>query len=48
MIGGRGEGASGGGEDYGSSSGFQPAGARAQGAGPKESYSADLDDEIPF
>jgi single-strand DNA-binding protein len=48
MIGGRGEGASGGGEDYGSSSGFQPAGGRAQGAGPKESYSADLDDEIPF
>ena len=48
MIGGRGEGASSGGDDYGSSSGFQPAGGRAQGAGPKESYSADLDDEIPF
>ena len=50
MIGGRGEGASagGGGDDYGSSSGFQPAGGRTQGAGPKESYSADLDDEIPF
>jgi single-strand DNA-binding protein len=50
MIGGRNEGASSGsgGEDYGSSSGFQPAGGRAQGAGPRESFSADLDDEIPF
>ena len=51
MIGGRGEGASGGagGDDYGqSSSGFQPAGGRTQGAGPRESFSADLDDEIPF
>jgi single-strand DNA-binding protein len=51
MLGGRGEGASGGmggGDDYGSPSGFQPSGGRAQGAGPKESYSADLDDEIPF
>ncbi len=48
MIGGRGEGASsGGGEDYGSSSGFQ-AGGRAQPSGPRESFSADLDDEIPF
>jgi single-strand DNA-binding protein len=49
MIGGRGEGASGGagGDDYGSSSGFQ-SGGRAQGAGPRESFSADLDDEIPF
>jgi single-strand DNA-binding protein len=49
MIGGRGEGASsGGGDDYGSSSGFQPSGGRTQGTGPKENYSADLDDEIPF
>jgi single-strand DNA-binding protein len=50
MIGGRGEGASSGagGDDYGSSSGFQPSGGRTQGTGPKESYSADLDDEIPF
>ena len=50
MIGGRGEGASSGagGDDYGSSSGFQPAGGRTQGAGPRESFSADLDDEIPF
>src|SRR6201996_5947997 len=50
MIGGRGEGASGGagGDDYGSSSsGFQ-SGGRAQGSGPRESFSADLDDEIPF
>jgi len=50
MIGGRGEGAStgAGGDDYGaSSSGFQ-AGGRAQGSGPRESFSADLDDEIPF
>ena len=48
MIGGRGEGASsGGGEDYGSSSGFQ-SGGRAQPSGPRESFSADLDDEIPF
>ena len=48
MIGGRGEGASGGADDYGASSGFQPAGGRAQGSGPRESFSADLDDEIPF
>jgi single-strand DNA-binding protein len=49
MIGGRSESASsGGGEDYGSSSsGFQ-AGGRAQGSGPRETFSADLDDEIPF
>ncbi|MEI9890196.1 MAG: single-stranded DNA-binding protein [Caulobacteraceae bacterium] len=48
MIGGRSEGASsGGGEDYGSSSGFQ-SGGRAQPSGPRESFSADLDDEIPF
>ena len=47
MIGGRGDGASSGqgGDDYGSSSsGFQ----RAQPSGPKESFTADLDDEIPF
>ena len=49
MIGGRGEGASsGGGDDYGQSSGFQPSGGRTQGTGPRESFSADLDDEIPF
>jgi len=50
MIGGRGDGASSGagGDDYGSSSGFQPSGGRTQGTGPRESFSADLDDEIPF
>ena len=50
MIGGRGEGSSSaaGGDDYGSSSGFQPSGGRTQGTGPRESFSADLDDEIPF
>jgi single-strand DNA-binding protein len=31
-----------------SGGGFQSAGARAQPAGPRESFSADLDDEIPF
>jgi single-strand DNA-binding protein len=51
MLDGRGEGAGSGGgmadEDYGSGGGgggFQ----RAQPSGPKESFSADLDDEIPF
>jgi single-strand DNA-binding protein len=51
MLGGRGDGASagsGGGDDYGgASSGFQ-SGGRAQGSGPRETFSADLDDEIPF
>jgi single-strand DNA-binding protein len=51
MLGGRNEGAGAGGGDYaGASAGggdFQ-GGARAQGAGPRESFSADLDDEIPF
>ena len=52
MLGGRGDGASagGGGDDYAGASsggGFQ-SGGRAQGAGPRESFSADLDDEIPF
>ena len=40
MLDGRGEGA--GGDDYGG--GFQ----RAPSSGPKESFTADLDDEIPF
>ena len=31
-----------------SGGGFQPAGGRAQSSGPRESFSADLDDEIPF
>jgi single-strand DNA-binding protein len=50
MLGGRGDGAgASGGGDYGASSGgdFQ-SGGRAQGSGPRESFSADLDDEIPF
>ena len=51
MLGGRG---AGGGDDDsagyssgGSGGGFQP-GGRAQPAGPRESFSADMDDEIPF
>ncbi|HUO23875.1 MAG TPA: single-stranded DNA-binding protein [Caulobacteraceae bacterium] len=47
MLGGRGGGESAG-EDYGSSSGGYAAGGRAQNSGPRESFSADLDDEIPF
>ncbi len=43
MLDGRGEGG-GAGDDYGSGGGFQ----RAQPSGPRESFSADLDDEIPF
>ena len=31
-----------------SGGGFQPAAPRAQPSGPRESFSADLDDEIPF
>jgi single-strand DNA-binding protein len=49
MLGGRGDGASaGGGDDYGSSNSGFSGGGRAQGSGPRESFSADLDDEIPF
>ena len=45
MLDGRGEGGgAGAGEDYGAGGGFQ----RTQPAGPRESFSADLDDEIPF
>jgi single-strand DNA-binding protein len=50
MLGGRGGGAEGGagaGEDYAASGGYQ-AGGKAQSSGPRESFSADLDDEIPF
>ena len=50
MLGGRGDSAGGGGDYAGASSGggdFQ-SGGRAQGSGPRESFSADLDDEIPF
>jgi single-strand DNA-binding protein len=47
MLDGRGDDAGGreGGGDYGG--GFQ-SGARAQPSGPREDFSADLDDEIPF
>ncbi len=50
MLGGRGDGASGGGDYAGASSGGGDfgGGGRAQGSGPRESFSADLDDEIPF
>ncbi|MBQ1541467.1 single-stranded DNA-binding protein [Caulobacter sp. CCUG 60055] len=55
MLGGRGEGGGAqdrGGEDFGGGyssggGGFQ-SGGRAQPSGPRESFSADLDDEIPF
>ena len=48
MLGGRGGGAeSGSGEDYASSGGYQ-AGGQAKSSGPRESFRADLDDEIPF
>lgn len=52
MLGGRGDssGASSSGDDYGqgASSGGFSGGGRAQNSGPRESFSADLDDEIPF
>ncbi len=48
MLGGRGGGAdSGSGEDYAASGGYQ-AGGQAKSSGPRESFSADLDDEIPI
>ena len=49
MLDGRGDSAGGGaGEsDYGSSGGYS-SGAPAKSSGPRESFSADLDDEIPF
>jgi single-strand DNA-binding protein len=37
-----------GGDDYGSSNGGYQAGGKMQSSGPRESFSADLDDEIPF
>ena len=48
MLGGRGDSA--GSSDYGqgSSSGFSSPAPRAGGGNPRESFSADLDDEIPF
>ncbi|MFN3522366.1 MAG: single-stranded DNA-binding protein [Phenylobacterium sp.] len=51
MLDGRGEGgAERGGDDYGGgySGGFSSGGPRQQGSGPREDFSADLDDEIPF
>jgi single-strand DNA-binding protein len=52
MLGGRGGGAEmGGGDDYSRgepTGGFSGGGARAGGSGPRESFPADLDDEIPF
>ncbi len=47
MLGGRGDSGGASGEDYGSSGGYQ-AGGQAKSSGPRESFSADLDDEIPF
>jgi single-strand DNA-binding protein len=52
MLGGRGEGAGAGGgaggDDYAGSGGGFSGGGRAQPSGPRENFSADLDDEIPF
>jgi single-strand DNA-binding protein len=54
MLDGKGDGDAGGreGGDYGSSSGGGgggfSSGPRSQGSGPREDFSADLDDEIPF
>ncbi|MDB5429008.1 MAG: single-stranded DNA-binding protein [Caulobacter sp.] len=55
MLGGKGDGAGGGANegDYGGAGGFSGGGsggggARNQPSGPRESFSADLDDEIPF
>src|SRR6478609_7533587 len=57
MLGGRGDRAESGGDDYagaGAGGGYSGGGGnagyggRAQSSGPKESFAADLDDEIPF
>lgn len=52
MLDGRNEGAGGGGGDYGGGygggGGGFGGGQRNQGSGPREDFSADLDDEIPF
>jgi single-strand DNA-binding protein len=45
MLDGRGEGA---GREEGGYGGGYSSGPRTQGSGPKESFTADLDDEIPF
>ncbi len=49
MLGGRDGGAGGGASrDEGDFGGYSGGGGRSQPSGPKESFSADLDDEIPF
>lgn len=53
MLGGRGgmdssDGDQGGGYSSGAGGGFSAGPARGQSSGPRESFSADLDDEIPF
>ena len=45
MLDGKGEG---GGRDDGDFGGYASSGPRNQASGPKETFSADLDDEIPF
>ena len=45
MLDGKGEG---GGREEGDFGGYASSGPRNQSAGPKETFSADLDDEIPF
>ena len=49
MLDGKGDGEGGGRDsgDYGDRGGFS-SGPRSQGSGPREDFSADLDDEIPF
>ena len=48
MLGGRGDGGGSSSRDEGGDFGGYSGGDRAQPSGPKESFSADLDDEIPF
>ena len=48
MLGGRGGGAESDEGGYRSGGGEFGGGGRAQGAGPRESFAADLDDDIPF
>ena len=50
MLDGRGEGGGAGDRDQGGGygGGFSSSGPRQQGSGPREDFSADLDDEIPF
>ena len=48
MLDGRGEGGGAGDRDEGGYAGGFSSGPRAQSSGPREDFSADLDDEIPF